>query len=133
MIYVVFDTNVIVSALMTHNTTAATLLVLNKLFEGVITPVYNDEIMNEYDEVLHRAKFNFSDSDIRTVLEFIKVCGVKSDRLSYGGSMPDEKDRPFYEVSLSCEDSFLVTGNLKHFPAIPRVVSPAELIEIIGR
>ena len=27
--------------------------------------------------------------------------------------MPDEDDRVFYEVALSEEDSFLVTGNLK--------------------
>ena len=30
-------------------------------------------------------------------------------------SMPDDDDRVFYEVSLSIEDSFLVTGNLKHY------------------
>jgi hypothetical protein len=45
--------------------------------------------------------------------------------------MPDEKDRPFYEVSLSKEGSFLVTGNLKHFPTTPQVVSPAELISML--
>lgn len=133
MIYVVIDTNVIVSSIITHNTMAATTLVMNKLFEGVITPVYNDEIMNEYSEVLHRPKFNFRDNDIRAVLEFIKVCGVKSDRLSYDGCLPDEKDRPFYEVSLGLEGSFPVTGNLKHFPSTPQVVSPAELIAILDR
>ena len=45
--------------------------------------------------------------------------------------MPDEKDRPFYEVSLSMDDSFLVTGNLKHFPVTPKVVTPSQMIEII--
>ena len=47
--------------------------------------------------------------------------------------MPDEKDRPFYEVSLSVEDSFLVTGNLKHFPVTPKVVTPAQIMEIIEK
>ena len=45
--------------------------------------------------------------------------------------LTDEKDRPFYEVSLSMDDSFLVTGNLKHFPATPKVISPAEMVAII--
>ena len=45
--------------------------------------------------------------------------------------MPDEKDRPFYEVSLSIDDSFLVTGNLKHFPATSKVISPADMVAII--
>ena len=41
------------------------------------------------------------------------------------------KDRPFYEVSLSVEDSFLVTGNIKHFPVTPKVVTPSQIIAII--
>ena len=57
--------------------------------------------------------------------------GIHSDRIPYTGEMPDEKDRPFYEVSLSMDDSFLVTGNLKHFPVTPKVVTPSQMIEII--
>lgn len=57
--------------------------------------------------------------------------GIHADRLPYNGEMPDEKDRPFYEVSLSNDDSFLVTGNLKHFPTTPKVISPAQLVSII--
>jgi hypothetical protein len=34
-------------------------------------------------------------------------------------------------VALSVEDSFLVTGNLKHFPKKPFVVTPAEMLQII--
>jgi hypothetical protein len=34
-------------------------------------------------------------------------------------------------VALSKEGSFLVTGNLKHFPKKPFIVSPAEMIQII--
>ena len=45
--------------------------------------------------------------------------------------MPDEKDRLFYEVSLSMADSFLVTGNLKYFPVTPKVISPADMVAII--
>lgn len=43
----------------------------------------------------------------------------------------DPKDIVFYEVALSKEGSFLVTGNTKHFPKTPIVVTPAELLEII--
>ncbi len=45
--------------------------------------------------------------------------------------MPDEDDRVFYKVSLSVEDSFLVTGNLKHYPHSPKVVSPSEFIKLL--
>ena len=37
----------------------------------------------------------------------------------------------FYEVALSKEDAYLVTGNTRHFPKKPFVVTPAEMIAII--
>lgn len=37
----------------------------------------------------------------------------------------------FYEVALSSEDSYLVTGNIKHFPKEPFIVTPAEMLHII--
>ena len=49
----------------------------------------------------------------------------------YDGDMPDEDDRVFYEVSLSGDDSFLVTGNLKHFPKTARVITAAQMMEIL--
>lgn len=51
--------------------------------------------------------------------------------IPYNGTMPDEDDRVFYEVCLSKEDSFLVTGNLKHFPKEPQVITAAEMMEIL--
>lgn len=53
---------------------------------------------------------------ISTIIEHVKENGIDSSRFPYDGEMPDEDDRVFYEVCLSKEDSFLLTGNLKHFP-----------------
>ncbi len=44
---------------------------------------------------------------------------------------PDPKDVVFYEVALSKEDAYLVTGNIKHFPKKPFVVTPAEMLAIL--
>ena len=52
-------------------------------------------------------------------------------RFPYAGEMPDEDGRVFYEVCLSKEDSFLGTGNLKHFPKEPQVITAAEMMEIL--
>lgn len=128
MIYAVIDTNVLVSSLLSKNPTAATVKVITKMIDGLITPVYNEE---EYTAVLHRKKFRIKEEDIQVLLGFITEYGIHTDRIPYEGDMSDEKDRPFYEVSLSLEDSFLVTGNLKHFPHTPKVITPAELIEIM--
>ena len=81
--------------------------------------------------MLHRAKFKLSEEQISTVIEHVKKNGIDSSRFPYAGEMPDEDDRVFYEVCLSKEDSFLVTGNLKHFPKEPQVITAAEMMEIL--
>ena len=36
-----------------------------------------------------------------------------------------------HEVAMSKDDAYLVTGNTKHFPKKPIVVTPAEMLEIL--
>ena len=127
----IIDTNVIVSAFLSRHNDSATVLFLDCLFKGTIIPVYNDEILNEYSTVLTRSKFKIAKEKIDAVLTEIKTKGIHSERVNSGETLPDAKDLVFYEVALSQEDSFLVTGNLKHFPKKPFVVSPAEMMEII--
>ena len=62
----------------------------------------------------------------------VQLCGFTSRTCPYDPLTTLEwKDRPFYEVSLSVEDSFPVTGNIKHFPVTPKVVTPSQIIAII--
>ena len=53
MIYAVIDTNVLVSALLSRHSDAATVQVVKAVFEKNILPLYNDEIIAEYEEVIH--------------------------------------------------------------------------------
>lgn len=129
MIYAVIDTNIFVSAHITKNLYAPTARILGLLFNGDIIALYNEEIIAEYEEVLTRSKFKFPKEDIEVLLHFIKTHGILSDRILFNQPMPDEDDRVFLEITLSCDDSFLVTGNLKHYPIVPQVISPAEFIE----
>lgn len=131
MIYAIIDTNVLVSALLTHNPQTVTAKVLDYMAKGDIVNVYNDDILMEYKDVLYRTKFHFPESKIKSILALITKYGIHSDRILFDGDMPDEKDRLFYEVSLSVEDSFFVTGNIKHFPVTLKVVTPAQIITIL--
>lgn len=132
MVYAVIDTNIFVSALITHNSNASTVKILESMYFQRFIPLYNDEIIAEYEDVLHRRKFKLSEDQIRVVIDFVKENGIDSSRFPYDGDMPDEDDRVFYEVALSEEDSFLVTGNLKHFPKTPKVVTAAQMMEILN-
>ena len=72
MIYAVIDTNVLVSALITHNSLSATAKVVRLLFDGEFTPLYENSIIEEYQEVLHRAKFKFVPGVADALISFIK-------------------------------------------------------------
>lgn len=128
MIYAVIDTNVFVSAFITNNKDAATSLVFQHLLDGDIIPLYSEEILAEYEEVLSRKKFNLAENKIKEFINTIIECGIDEKRTPFADAMPDEDDRVFLEISLSRDDSFLVTGNLKHFPVLPQIITPTELI-----
>lgn len=129
----VIDTNVLVAALLSKHSDAATVQVMARLFEGEIIPVYNEEIIAEYDEVLHRDKFHFPESQIRAFIDAIFQNGVRTMRLNTGMQLPDPKDLVFYEVVLSKrnDNAYLVTGNSRHFPLEPFIVTPKEMLEIL--
>lgn len=94
--------------------------IANETLLGALIPLLSDEIVAEYREVLARPKFKFNQ---RTVDAFID------------GIIPDPKDVVFYEVVMEgrkeYEDAYLVTGNIKHFPARSFVVTPKEMLDII--
>lgn len=132
--YVVIDTNVLVSALITRNENSPTVQILRFLANGNIVPVYSEDIVKEYNEVLRRTKFKLSESLIINLLKDIMDNGLKITELAeVTETMPDPEDIVFYAVTLSAQDkdAFLVTGNGKHFPEKPFVVTPSELVEIL--
>ena len=92
-IFAVIDTNVLVSAVLKWDSVPG--LVVEKAITGKITPVLSDEIISEYDEVLHRKKFNFSDDDIRTVIQELKLKGIFLRPSGIEEVLPDEKDIVF--------------------------------------
>ena len=131
--YAVIDTNVLVSALISNHADAATVQFVGRLLNGEIIPVYSDEIMREYREVLGRKKFRFEQDMINYILLAIERYGVVIEPSATGVILPDMKDLPFYEVVMEKreEGTYLVTGNLKHFPAQPFIVSAREMLNIL--
>jgi putative PIN family toxin of toxin-antitoxin system len=131
--YAVIDTNVIVSALLKWNSVPG--VVLQAVFNGFVVPVYNDEILNEYRNVLNRPKFGFSSELISETISQIESLGVMENALeAVAEAMPDPKDIVFYSIALShgkTAETHLVTGNVKHFPANPIVVTPRQMLDIL--
>lgn len=131
--FAVIDTNVIVSALISKNIDSNPGKVFRAIVQERIVPLYNDEILAEYRCVLSRPKFHLAPALIETVLKAIIVDGLNLDRVPATGiDFPDPKDIVLYEIAISKENAYLVTGNIKHFPVRSFIVSPAEMVEILG-
>lgn len=133
ILYAVIDTNVLVSALLSSHSEAATVQLIGKLIIGEIIPVYSNEIMCEYQEVLSRKKFKFAPESIKYILMAIEKYGILVEPSSTGIILPDMKDLPFYEVVMEKrdEDAYLVTGNLRHFPKEPFIVTARQMLDIL--
>lgn len=127
-LYAVIDTNVLVAALLD----SSTLKVLRYVLSGCITPLYHQDILKEYSEVLKRPKFKLDEKIIDLVIESIKQNGIEIFPKSSEEVFIDNDDLIFYEVALEMKDEngFLVTGNLKHYPNQDFVVSPNEMVNL---
>ena len=131
-VYAVIDTNVLVSSLFSKDGISNPALVVSAIFSGAIIPLYNDAIIEEYRDVLSRPKFPFNDIMVEGIISAILDFGLHTERIKFSDlTLPDSDDLVFYEVKMSIEDSFLVTGNIKHFPKDPFIVTPAEMVAIL--
>lgn len=131
----VIDTNVIVSALLSKKDDAATVQVFRAMLAGRFTPLYHEDILDEYEEVLHRPKFRLSEDVIHTVISAVKRYGIEVFPQPTGEILIDMDDLVFYEVAMEKRDdsAYLVTGNQKHYPVRDFIVTPAEMMEILSK
>lgn len=113
MHYAVIDTNVLVSALLK--------------FQSIPGQIIK--------EVLARPKFKFDKNDVEILINGIINRGIFVDAKSVVEFIPDPDDAVFYEVVMEGRkknsNSYLVTGNIKHFPVKPFIVTPKEMYDIL--
>ena len=130
-IYAVIDTNVIVSSMLTRNSLSPTKEMLVAVRDKVVVPMINADILEEYKEVLSRNKFRFASEDIDNILHLFDTAGEIFIPESIDRDFVDMNDVIFYETYLMRPDSYLVTGNLRHFPSESRILSPFDMISIV--
>ena len=134
MIAAVIDTNVLVAALMSKHPDSATRRTLMAVADGKAVVLIAPEILAEYRDVLHRDYLKISEDEADRVIELFVRLGKPMSPVHADDVMPDEDDRVFYEVALAgaADNARLVTGNLKHYPVSPIVVTPAEFCSMLG-
>ena len=131
--YAVFDTNVLVSSILSRRMDSATVKVVDAIITGEIIPLYNQEILEEYEEVLHRKKFALSEESIRKVLTMIRQFGLAVNPGPTVEVLVDMDDLVFYEVVMEKREdgAYLITGNIRHFPKREYIVTPSEMVAIM--
>jgi len=123
----VLDTNILVSALWSLNGNSAKIVELVLYSEANI--YFSDSICKEYINVLNRPKFKFRQEYKQPLLNGLFECGNLINVESSKIILPDESDRKFYDVA-KATNSFLITGNQKHFPKERMIISPAEYLNM---
>jgi len=134
----VLDTNVLVSGLTGPFTYPAR--VVDMLYTGRFSCIFDDRIMTEYEEVLHRPRFAavVSQREIRDLLGYMAHTGDHVLAGPVKGMVdlaPDPDDLPFVETAVACRADFIITGNLAHFSFfegnsfVIRLLSPREFFE----
>jgi len=122
---IVLDTNVLISAILSNGPPA---VIVDLMANGKLKPFYNDLIIEEYWNVLHRPKFNFKNIQIDSLLDTIVKTGVAVKiNVSSNIQMPHEDDRKFYDVAKTSL-AYLITGNMKHYPKETFIVTPADFL-----
>lgn len=129
---IVLDTNVVVSGLLSPF--GAPGEIVRMVASGALEICYDARILSEYRGVLSRPKFSFDQVHVDYLLDQIIACGHIVGARPLVERLTDPDDESFLETALAGKARYLVTGNLKHFPAKKRqgvpVVSPAEFLNV---
>jgi putative PIN family toxin of toxin-antitoxin system len=128
MIKAVLDTNVLVSGLLSPYGNPAK--VVNHFRDRQFILIYNDEIVAEYRRVLFRGRLGLPPEDVDSLLEEIARRGIPLVATKSDIALPDENDRIFYDLANTC-NAYLITGNAKHYPEEPHILTPAQFVELL--
>jgi putative PIN family toxin of toxin-antitoxin system len=129
MLRVVFDTNVVVSGLLSPSGPLASLINLAALrrFRCYVS----QEILTEYQDVLGRAYLGVDEPTARKAILSLRKSSVLVKPTKRLAVCRDIGDNKFLECALAARVDYLVTGNLRHVPRQfqdIRVISPRQFL-----
>lgn len=125
---VVVDTNVLVSALI--NPAGIPARIVEEIRAQTLRPAINRQLLEEYREVLARARFHFSPSHVNSLLDDLTALALHLHTANLDTTeLPDPDDAPFIALALAAACP-IVTGNGRHFPPDcgVEVLTPAQCL-----
>ena len=134
MLKVVYDTNIVVSGLLSRRGIPALLLEL--VFNEQVSLILSEEIFDEYVEVLGRPKFNLPRRQRSSVLRRLGSLAEWVEPNQSISVANDPDDNMILECAVAGRANYLVTGNLRHFPKSIRqtsIINPRQFLDVYLR
>lgn len=135
--YIIIDTNVLVSALRSRR--GASYKLVSLLPSDRFTIAISVPLIFEYEDVLRRGKLHpeISEQDISDFIDFLCYVGYRQDIFFlWRPFLPDPSDDLVLEVAVAAGCEAIITYNKRHFREIEkfglRVLDPKEFLAEIG-
>jgi putative PIN family toxin of toxin-antitoxin system len=133
MIRLVLDTNVLVSANLSHEGLEAIIvtLALNRKVQLCVSA----PVIEEYERVLLYPRLKFVPKEVAALLARLRVSSIVVKPARSVSESSDEAYNRFLECAEAAAADYLVTGNKRHFPKRWKttvVVNARELLGFIG-
>jgi len=123
---IVIDTNVIISSVLSPNGKPSE--IVKRCFSNSLQLICTNEILDEYRRVLSYNKLNITADTQASIIRAIEEVAVFIEPTVSEIPLPHESDRIFYDTAKS-GNAILITGNLKHFPDEPFIMTPSDLMQ----
>jgi putative PIN family toxin of toxin-antitoxin system len=130
----VLDTNVVLSAVLKPEG------LQRLIFQVALSPFcevfVSAPILDEYEDVLSRKRFKLEPDEVEAVMSLIKKTATLVTPRNAVTVSDDADDNMFLECAEEATADYIVTGNLKHFPAKwkkTKVVSGREVMNLMLR
>jgi putative PIN family toxin of toxin-antitoxin system len=132
MTRVVFDTNVLYSAILKPGSVPAQAFDL--ITAGLVIPCVSDDVLAEYRLVLYRPALGLHSDRRRELLGHLSALSLHVAPTEKLTVSKDEPDNRFLECAEAAEAAYLVTGNIRHFPKahhITKIVTSKQLVALV--
>jgi putative PIN family toxin of toxin-antitoxin system len=113
---VVLDTNILISACWTPGGLESQ--TVQMALAGTITACVSPAVWAEYQDVLFRDKFASMRVRAEELLAKLEASAVQVEPGDTVSAAADEDDNRFLECAAAAGAAYLITGNLKHYPAV---------------
>lgn len=110
-IYILFDTNVILRSLISEKENNAPKKFLRYIAYGFLIPIYNNDIIKEYERVMSLEKYDLDHNKVISIIAMIKTYGYFVNVIPSTNYLKDETDRKMIDAIKQCpkEPKFFIT------------------------